>query len=120
MRRNGRRRPSTIRRIVSVMNRRGYARTPRANIFAWWTEVPYGKRLWKILVDRFLESSQSSDRAVVVKRQQLHHVDAADVLYGIDPEFRVEDTGPTQTARTPERLHRRVVRRDLKTQAEFV
>src|SRR5262249_44158359 len=74
----------------------------------------------QVLIDRAFEAAQRSNRAVVIERQQLHHVHAADMPYRIDPEFRVENTCPAHTARAAETLRRRIVGGDLKSQAEFV
>src|SRR5262245_15213233 len=71
-------------------------------------------------IDEFLEIAQRSNCAVVVKREELHHHDATDVACRIDPELSIENAGPAQAPRAPELLVLFVLRRDLKTESEFV
>src|SRR5215831_7927016 len=71
-------------------------------------------------VHSLFKSSQRSDRASVVKREQLHHVDTADMFDGIHPKLGVEDAGPTHTARAAEPSRRGIVCRDLKPETELV
>ncbi len=54
----------------------------------------------QIPVCRLLKVSQRSDSAVVIKRQQLHHLNTANMHDRIDPEFGVEETCPTHASRT--------------------
>src|SRR5690242_20434962 len=77
-------------------------------------------RLWKALVHQFLEIAQSPECAVIVKRQQLHHLDGANVRYRINPEFRVVDAGPAQAARAAIFCVLRIAGGNLKPEAELV
>src|SRR5262249_41476301 len=79
-----------------------------------------GGRLGQVFVYRLFEATQSTDCSIVVERQQLHHVNSADVFNRIHPELRVEDAGPAHAARAAEAFHRRVIRRDLKSQTELI
>src|SRR5688572_11713263 len=76
--------------------------------------------LFELSVCRLFESPQRADGAVVVERQQLHHVHGADLLDRIDPELGVEDAGPAHASRAAEALRCRIVRRDLKPEPELV
>src|SRR5215467_14049247 len=80
----------------------------------------YSLWLGQIFIHRLFEATQGTDCSIVVERQQLHHVYSADVFNRIHPELRVEDAGPAHAARAAETFHRRVIRRDLKSQTELV
>src|SRR5271168_1278887 len=80
----------------------------------------FRRRLPEVLVNQFLEAAEGPDSAVVVERQHLHHLHAADVFDRVDPELGVEDAGPAHAARAAELGILRIVRRDLKTEAEFI
>src|SRR4029078_9132426 len=71
-------------------------------------------------INSLFEPSQRPDRAIVEKREQLHHVDATDVFDVIDPEFGIEDAGPAHAARAAEAFRRGIVCRDLKSETELV
>src|SRR6185436_14557095 len=62
-------------------------------------EGPEGSLIGEPLIDAPLEALQRLDRRVVVERQVLHQQHAADAACRVDPEFRVEDSGPGHTAR---------------------
>ena len=76
--------------------------------------------LVEALVHERFEIAQRSDGAVIVERQYLHHLNAADVLHGIDPELGVVNAGPAHAARAAELCVLWVAGRDLKTEAELV
>ena len=57
------------------------------------------RTLLEVFVHQFLEVTQGSNCAIVVERQHLHHLHAADALHGIDPELGVIDARPAQAAR---------------------
>src|SRR5262245_9575813 len=80
---------------------------------AGWNGLP------KPLVDEALEPAQQLHHLQVVCRQQLHHDDRGNAAGGIDPEMRVEDTGPAQASRA---AHASLGwrRLDLKSEAERV
>ena len=78
------------------------------------------ERLGQVFVHRLFEATQSTDCSIVVERQQLHHVNSADVFNRIHPELRVEDAGPAHAASAAKTFHRRVVRRDLKSETELI
>src|ERR1700681_359749 len=81
---------------------------------------PEAATLSQAPIDELFEVPQRTNGAVVVKRKDLHHLDAADVPDGIDPEFGVEDAGPAHAAWTPEFRVALVFRGDLETEPELV
>src|SRR5262245_48291201 len=97
--------------------------TPRGHYSCRWASRPGRTRsspLLQLPVHRFFESTQRADRAVVVERQQLHHVDAADLFHRIDPELGVEDAGPAHAPRAAEAFGPGIVGRELKAETELV
>src|ERR1700722_20092503 len=68
-----------------------------------------GGLLPEVLINQFLEIAQRTDGAIVVEGKQLHHLDAADVLYRINPELGVVDARPTHAAGAAEACVLRVV-----------
>src|SRR5438876_9264877 len=79
-----------------------------------------GEGLLQVFVNCLLKPAKRSDRAVVVERQQLHHLHGADMFYRVHPELRVENTRPAHAAGAAEALRRRIGGRNLKSQAELV
>src|SRR5262245_53601688 len=69
------------------------AAAARLNLIRWCRGSRHARSLPQFLVDDLLEAAQRADRALVVERELLHHVDAADLSHGIDPELGVEEAG---------------------------
>jgi hypothetical protein len=66
------------------------------------------------------KSLQRADGTVIVEREHLHHLDAADVLHRVYPEFSVVDAGPAQAAWAAVLRVLWIGRSDLEAEAELI